>query len=441
MSPTAVAAKHLMYGDTIHGCLKMNAFENMENKMLHGANATLASDLCQVKYVIIDEISMVGANFFWQINQKLKMAKGSDEYFGGISVIATGDFHQLPPVRNPWIFNRTTFYGRANATVTNLWKTKFKMYKLTKNVRAENDEEYSKLQEDISVGLVSPEMVDVLNSRVEAKCPTEDKNEWYKNGKQIMITSTHEIKERFNAKQLNNLEGNMITFPAIDKPTKRNQILPDFSKIAVKQMRGLATVLNLKKDCPIKITHNINKKDGLVNGTFGYVCETDEEKGIIWCMFSDKVGSITRKNSKEKCEISGAVPIHRIIEHVKLTKNMTSEGNNYNFKRSQFPLVLAYAITSHSAQGITKDIVIIDYGDSRTKHALFSVPFSRAKTLEGVYLKKINNMFSVNRQSFKNMNGWRIQEDINFRKLIYMSLAFLMQLLKRHQVKKSKLHI
>ena len=139
MSPTALAAKHLMYGDTIRGCLKMNAFENMENKMLHGANATLASDLCQVKYVIIDEISMVGANFFWQINQKLKMAKGSDEYFGGISVIATGDFHQLPPVRNPWIFNRTTFYGRANATVTNVWKTKFKMYKLTKNVRAEND--------------------------------------------------------------------------------------------------------------------------------------------------------------------------------------------------------------------------------------------------------------------------------------------------------------
>ena len=47
MSPTAVAAKHLIYGDTIHSCLKMNAFENMENKILHGANATLASDLCQ----------------------------------------------------------------------------------------------------------------------------------------------------------------------------------------------------------------------------------------------------------------------------------------------------------------------------------------------------------------------------------------------------------
>ena len=61
-----------MYGDTIHGCLKMNAFENMENKMLHAANATLGSDLCQVKYVIIDEISMVGAKFFSKSIKSLK---------------------------------------------------------------------------------------------------------------------------------------------------------------------------------------------------------------------------------------------------------------------------------------------------------------------------------------------------------------------------------
>ena len=49
MSPTAVAAKQLMYGITIHGWLKMIAYQNMENQMLHGANAILASDLYQVK--------------------------------------------------------------------------------------------------------------------------------------------------------------------------------------------------------------------------------------------------------------------------------------------------------------------------------------------------------------------------------------------------------
>merc|ERR1712240_655034 len=64
MSPTASAAKHLVYGDTIHGALKINGFNNLEKQLLHGANATLSHDLSQVKHVIIDEISMVGANFF-----------------------------------------------------------------------------------------------------------------------------------------------------------------------------------------------------------------------------------------------------------------------------------------------------------------------------------------------------------------------------------------
>ena len=41
--------------------------------MVHGANATLTSDLCQVKYVIIDEISMVGANVFGKSKQRFLM--------------------------------------------------------------------------------------------------------------------------------------------------------------------------------------------------------------------------------------------------------------------------------------------------------------------------------------------------------------------------------
>ena len=198
MSPTAAAAKHLVYSDTIHGSLKINGFENLEKQMLHGAHASLASDLSQVKHVIIDEISMVGSNFFWDINQKLKQLMGSQEYFGGLNVIATGDFHQLPPIGDQWIFNQTRICGRCNATATNIWRVYFKMYKLTKHVRSETDKVYSWLQEEISVGKVSADMLSHLNKRVEAKCETEDNNEWYKDGRQVMITPTHETKDRFN---------------------------------------------------------------------------------------------------------------------------------------------------------------------------------------------------------------------------------------------------
>ena len=229
MSPTAAAAKHLVYGDTIHGSLKINGFENLEKQMLHGAHASLASDLSQVKHVIIDEISMVGSNFFWDINQKLKQLMGSQEYFGGLNVIAMGDFHQLPPIGDQWIFNQTRIRGWCNATATNIWRVYFKMYKLTKHVRSETDEVYSWLQEEISIGKVSADMLPHLNKRVEAKCETEDNNEWYKDGRQVMITPTHETKNRFNAKQLQNLQGDMINFPAKDNPSKHMPNLPNLS--------------------------------------------------------------------------------------------------------------------------------------------------------------------------------------------------------------------
>merc|ERR1712177_130343 len=226
MSPTASAAKHLTYGDTIHGALKINGFDNLEKQLLHGANATLAHDLSQLKHVIIDEISMVGANFFWKINQKLKQIMGSQEYFGGLNVIATGDFHQLPPIGDPWIFNRTTIRGRCNSTATNIWKVYFKMYKLTEHVRSEGDQEYSFLQEQIAIGQVSQDMCDKLNERVKAICDTENNNDWYKFGKQIMITPTHDTKDKFNDKQLNNLNGEIISFPAKDNPSKKTPVLP-----------------------------------------------------------------------------------------------------------------------------------------------------------------------------------------------------------------------
>merc|ERR1712240_969684 len=390
MSPTASAAKHLVYGDTIHGALKINGFDNLEKQLLHGANATLSHDLSQVKHVIIDEISMVGANFFWDINQKLKQIMGSQEYFGGLNVIATGDFHQLQPIGDQWIFNQTRIRGRCNATATNIWRVYFKMYKLTEHVRSEGDQEYSLLQEQIAIGKVSQEMYEKLNERVQAICDTEDNYDWYKDGKQIMITPTHDTKDRFNEKQLRNLNGEMNLFAAKDNPSKRTPILPNFINLNEQKTKGLLTMLQIKIGCPIKITININKKDSLINGTFGYVCDVDQDQDIIWCILSNKVGEVTRRNFGKSHDIyKNAIPIVRHTEQLKLTY----ERKQYTFKRSQFPLVLAYAITCYASQGITKERVIIDYTGTRPKHALFSVQFSRGKTLDGIFLKSFKTQY------------------------------------------------
>ena len=389
LSPTATAAKHLKHGDTIHGGLKLNGFEDLEKQMKFGAEACLGSLLVQVNDVVIDEISMVGANFFWKIHDRLKHVLNNKNYFGGLNIIATGDFHQLPPVGDSWVFKNAKVRGRCNSTATNLWKTKFKMYKLTEHVRSGGDEIYSWLQENIASGILNDDMMPYLQSRI-TPCETEYENDWYRDGRQVMITPTHEVKDAFNETLLSKLDGHRYVLTALDRPSAKTPHLPDLSSLHEGQTKGLRTIICIKINCPIKITKNVQKDDQLVNGTFGYVLDVDEENSIIWCKFGDNVGCRTRNAIKIKHPYhKDAVPIQRTKETISASIN----NKKYTFQRNQFPLVTAYAITCHASQGLTKERVIIDYRTSRKSHALFFVPFSRAKSLDGIFLKDFKKSY------------------------------------------------
>ena len=61
----------------------------------------MEADFVGVKYLIIDEMSMVGRRALGQIDELLRQATGIESPFGGLSIILVGDHGQLPPVRAP----------------------------------------------------------------------------------------------------------------------------------------------------------------------------------------------------------------------------------------------------------------------------------------------------------------------------------------------------
>jgi len=72
------------------------------------------------RYLIIDEISMISGLFFEKLNSIAKIVRGNDRPFGGIHVLVSGDFLQLPPVEGGWIF------------LTEAWKEmNFKIFSFT----------------------------------------------------------------------------------------------------------------------------------------------------------------------------------------------------------------------------------------------------------------------------------------------------------------------
>ena len=54
--------------------------------------------------------------------------------------------------------------------------------------------------------------------------------------------------------------------------------------------------------------------------------------------------------------------------------------------RSQFPLILAYAITIHKCQGLSLDCAIMDLSTNVFSPGMAYVVRSRVRTLSGVYL-------------------------------------------------------
>ena len=102
---TGVAA-HNINGITVHSAFMLNdrkkagtTYYNLGSDTL----STLQTHLKQLMVVIIDEISMIGAQTLYKIHMHLQEIKGlrySNTRFGNVTIIAVGDLYQLPPLKD-----------------------------------------------------------------------------------------------------------------------------------------------------------------------------------------------------------------------------------------------------------------------------------------------------------------------------------------------------
>ena len=99
-APTGTAAYNIG-GVTLHNFFQLplgqsNNHTNLSSDKL----ASLRNRLSKLKILIIDEISMVGADMLAQLHERLQVITclPGDIPFGCISILAVGDLQQLPPV-------------------------------------------------------------------------------------------------------------------------------------------------------------------------------------------------------------------------------------------------------------------------------------------------------------------------------------------------------
>ncbi|KJZ69145.1 hypothetical protein HIM_11463 [Hirsutella minnesotensis 3608] len=95
---TGVAGNQIS-GTTLHSLLHL--LINKDFKPLSAIDkAQLQKKLKDIKYLIVDEKSMLGLRLLSWIDDRLREAfpNRNEEFFGGLNILLVGDFFQLPPV-------------------------------------------------------------------------------------------------------------------------------------------------------------------------------------------------------------------------------------------------------------------------------------------------------------------------------------------------------
>ena len=127
-APTGIAAYHIK-GTTFHTGLHIPINQKDLKPLSHSERNMLRAKLLNVKFIFIDEISMVGCGLFQKANNRLQEIFDCKKVFGGRHVIAIGDFYQMRPVKDSYIFRNSVHHYSPMAP--NIWCSHFKMVSLT----------------------------------------------------------------------------------------------------------------------------------------------------------------------------------------------------------------------------------------------------------------------------------------------------------------------
>jgi len=338
----------------------------------------------KVKVLIVDEVSMMSKKIFELCEKLSRTIRKNENPFGGIQVIFTGDFFQLPPVGDEKEEDSSKFSFESEK-----W---FQVFPLANNIQLthifrQTDQDYIKILLEIRRGEISEEGKELLQKYVKRPF---DKSEH--NG--AVPTKLFPVKskvEYVNTAMFSKLDGEDIIFENIEK--RNATVYIDTNKIIEPEILLKCQVLtteeiayeienmnkniNIDKSLKLKCgalvmcTFNIDLESGICNGSQGIIVD-----------FRESVDGIPGVKLPVVLFTNGQ---RRIIPY------QYYQNEEYpTIVIGQVPLCLAWALTIHKIQGATLDMADMDLGKSVFEFGQSYVALSRIKSLNGLYLSEFH---------------------------------------------------
>lgn len=346
LGPTGVSALNVN-GSTYHSKLQIN--QSAEYEPLSGPRAhNFCAALQDVKFVIIDEYSMVGCSMMNRIDQRLRQATGnSDEDFGGLHLFLFGDIKQLAPVFDaaPYYTNQSTLESIRGKQIYDNFDATFSLTK----IHRQSDEIFLKALDNISMGTVTLEDYNLLKTRFTTSV-TADERRRLKDALHLFPT-VNQVDD-YNTAVLESLTDKKTNKPVPVARVLADHNCPQARQGSLNDADGLEPKLFLAKGAKIMLRKNLWTEQGLVNGAIGHIVDivynqdsrpSYDAPALLICHFPSYKGPYLDPEKK-------TVPI--ITEQ----RSWTTDSG-IQCTREQFPVSLAYATTVHKSQGLTLEMV------------------------------------------------------------------------------------
>lgn len=315
--------------------------------------------------LVVDEVSMMSQKIFELLDIIGKKTRRNDKPYGGIQLIFSGDFYQLPPVGKGEDTCESNFCFESP-----LWNQIFPPNNQVEFefIFRQEDEIFKKILNEIRCGKLFKSSLKVLQECINKPIPENNVI------RPTILYPTKKMVDHLNQQEMEKLSGidysfssSIIQETTTDKDnTSMNRVIgPQELAYEINALNNNSLcekTLCLKVGAQVMCVANLDMSSRfpIVNGSQGVITSITE-KGFPVVKFLNGV------------EMT-------MTHHVWRSEKFPSIG------LKQIPLILAWAITIHKSQGITLAQAQIDAGSRIFECGQTYVALSRVKNLQGLYL-------------------------------------------------------
>lgn len=368
--------------------------------------------------LVIDEILMIDGKLFTKLDEIAKILRRNQQPFGGIQIVCSGDFYQLPPVAKD---NTSQFCFQSPAWSKAMKRTII----LTKVFRQKGDNQLIEMLNALREGSLSPEMIGTFHA-LQRKVHYTDGIE------PTELFPTRQEVKRANDLRLHHLPGNMVTYIAKDSDNSP-QLKRLFDNLMCEERVDLkvgaqvmylknhpeSTVVNgsigtvvgfMTEDLFLRVFSQFHPSDfinasldfvsfmRLLSGLIGRADFTPEQRAVFEAL-PEKLQAKTSKLSLEAYQTPKQSELLPLINFqtnrdftmilVRREEFMVDQGRVIrtnsampdSLVRTQLPLLLSWAMSIHKAQGQSIDRLRVDLRRVFEKGQVY-VALSRATNKE-----------------------------------------------------------